>query len=168
MQPMERATTVAEEATIVDATSHAAADTLPRLFDGDYQTVWVSGTPQKGDEFVAVLLREARMTSGVRLALGGYLSEFPRRIAIDVSADGKEWVEAWTGDGAVTAVEAAFHDPKHVEMVIAFAPRLAQHVRVRQTGQSSDVWALAELRVLVQPWNNQPVAPKPSPEGARD
>jgi hypothetical protein len=159
MQPMEHASMAppaAEEAAITEMTSHAGADTLSRLFDADYQTAWITDTPQKGDEFISVVLREARMISGVRLALGGYLSEFPRGIAIDVSLDGKQWAEAWTGDGALTAVEAALQDQKNVEMVIAFEPRRANYVRVRQTGQSADVWALAELRILAEPTTPRP------------
>lgn len=132
------------------AASQVGASALRLLVDGDYRTAWKLGL-QQGGERIYLSLQEPRSVSGVRLALGAEIRSFPREIAIDVSLDGHRWTPVHTADGAVAALEAALQDPRHIDMEFAFEPRLANHIRVRQTGQSVDEWAVAELRVLAQP-----------------
>ena len=153
-QPPEGAPATArrsEEVKVAALAAHASTEELPLVTDGDYRTAWISRHPQSGTEFMSVTLAEPRAVSGMRLALGGRVMSFARHIAIDVSADGENWSAVWSGDGAVAALAAALRDPKHIEMVFAFEPQRARQVRIRQTGQSSDWWAVTELRVLAEP-----------------
>lgn len=95
-----------------------------------------------------VNLAEQTPITGVRLSSGRFASFFARRIAIDLSANGADWTNIAEVDGGTATLEAALRDQKHVDVVIQFESHPARHVRIRQTGRSSDAWAVAELRVL--------------------
>ena len=142
---------LSEEVAVVALASHSGPVDLRFITDGDHQTAWISRTPQRGTEFISLELGELRAVNGLRLALGGHVLSFARRLAIDVSLDGESWSPIWSGDGAVAAFEAALRDQKHIEMVFSFEPQRARHVRIRQTGQSSEWWAVTEIGVLAEP-----------------
>lgn len=125
----------------------------PRLMsDDDLRTAWLTGTPQTGTEMITLSLSEARAIAGVRMALGPHVGAFARQIAVDVSEDGQQWETVATADGATAAFEAALLDPKVVPMTIRFEPRRGRYVRIRQTGRSRADLAVAELHVLVRPF----------------
>ena len=132
---------------IAGATAHPTTEGLPWILDDDWETAWTS-EPQRGDEYIVVKLREETSVSCVGLSLGRHVAEFPRRLEIDVSIDGEQWSQVWAGDGAVVAVEAALRDSRNVEMLAPFAPQRAGYVRIRQTGLSTDGWAVTRLRIL--------------------
>jgi hypothetical protein len=121
----------------------------PALMDGDPRTAWHSGQSQTGSEVITLTLAEARAVSGVLITIGPHVASFARLIAIDVSVDGKHWETAATAMGGTAALEAALRNPGLVEVTIRFEPRQARHVRIRQTGQAPDEWAVGEVRVLV-------------------
>ncbi len=155
-QPLESVpamTSQSEEIAVAAVASRSNPEELQLLTDGDHRTAWTTRGPQRGNEFVSVELVEPRAVNGLRLALGGHVASFPRGVAIDVSVDGMNWSPAWSGNGAVAALAAAIRDQKQIEMVFPFDPRRARYVRIRQTGQSSDWWAVTELRVLAEPVN---------------
>ncbi|HEX6163602.1 MAG TPA: discoidin domain-containing protein [Vicinamibacterales bacterium] len=121
---------------------------IPSLIDDDYDTAWQSGAPQGGGETLVIQLAEMTRISGVRLSSGRFITSFARGIGVEISADGVNWEKVAAVDGAMAALDAALRDQRHVHVTIPFEPRPAQHVRVTQTGQSSDAWAVAEVRVL--------------------
>jgi hypothetical protein len=127
---------------------HASAQGLA---DHDLQTAWASGSAQTGAEVITLTLEQSRMIAGVRIDSGPHATAFARTIAIDTSADGRQWDTVVTADGAALAMEAALRDSRRMSVVLTFAPRAATRVRIRQLGQATDEWVVAELRVLAEP-----------------
>lgn len=117
--------------------------------DGNLATRWVCG-PQSGKEwFVADLGAVSDRVSAIRYTMGESYREFPRVLVVDTSVDGQVWEPAWDGDVIAATIEGALLDPLTAPTTVPFAPRPARYVRLRQTGQDSDVvWAMPELEVL--------------------
>jgi hypothetical protein len=125
-----------------------AGDRVTLMSDGDRHTAWMTPTQQGGEEFVADL-GAPREVRGVTLGLGAFPGGFPRHLTVLTSSDGAHWSDAWSGNVAAPSLQAALADQRDVPVDIPFSPRPARYVRVRQTGQSPSVWAVAEFRVLV-------------------
>jgi hypothetical protein len=114
--------------------NRAAAD-VGRLTDGDRWTSWVAPAPQQGSEEVTIDLGSERAVRAVRLALGSRRAlEFPRRLVVETSMDGREWAPAWDGPTAAPALMAALADQRLVPLTIDIGGRVARWLRLRQTG----------------------------------
>jgi hypothetical protein len=124
------------------------ADRLELVSDDDRLTRWMTPTQQGVEAFTADLgqLRDVR---GIVLEMGPWAGAFPRRVSVLTSATGTEWADAWEGDVAALALQAALSNQRDVPIHVPFSPRSARYVRVRQLGWSSLPWAVAEFRVLV-------------------
>jgi len=130
------------------ATTPPAAD-VRRLTDGDRWTSWVAPAPQQGTEEVTIDLGSAQTVRAVRLALGPRILEFPRRLVVEASMDGREWTRAWEGPTAAPAFMAALSDQRLVPLTIDIGDRMARYLRLRQTGRDDSYpWSIAELEVL--------------------
>jgi hypothetical protein len=127
-------------------TADSNAHDLARLADRDHETAWMGAGPQRGVEQFTVDLGEVVTVDGITLAQGRI--EFPRAIAVDVSTDNATWAEVWQGETASKTLSAAIHDPRHITMHLPFAAQNARYVRVRQLGQSTVPWAVAEFQVF--------------------
>lgn len=123
-------------------------ETLASMLDGRRDTVWFTGQPQDGTEFFVADLGEPAEIEAVVVGQGASWVDFPRALAIDVSADGVEWLEVWRGDTATMTIAAAISDPREVRMTFDVGPRRARYVRVRQVGQTWFAWGVAEFRVF--------------------
>ena len=117
--------------------------------DEDLRTAWLTATPQTGTEVMTLELTQARAVAGIEMRLGPHVGAYARRLAVDVSSDGRDWRTVATASGAAAAFEAALRDAGVIAVTIRFAPQHASHVRIRQTGRSKADWAVAEVRVLV-------------------
>ena len=148
--PTPAAHTEPESALLMEAgRASVADDQLGLVSDGDRHTAWMTPTQQRLEEFIADLGRP-REVRGVILAMGAFPGGFPRSLAVQTSADGTEWLDAWSGDVAAPSLQAAIADQRDVPITLPFNPRSARYVRVRQVGRSSSVWAVAEFRALVK------------------
>jgi hypothetical protein len=134
--------------TMKNGRASVAADGVPLMSDGDRHTAWMAPTQEHVEEFIADL-GAAREVRGVTLSLGPFPGGFPRDLSVLTSADGAQWSEAWSGAGAAPTLQAAIANQREVPLSLTFSPRTARYVRVRQTGHSSSVWAVAEFRALV-------------------
>jgi hypothetical protein len=128
-------------------TSDSNASNLDHMSDGDRRTVWATPAPQRGNEQIVADLGSEHDVNGVVLALGPWTWAFPRVIVVASSTDGVEWTQAWRGETAAHSLAAAIDDPLDVRVPFAFGQRRARYVRISQTGESSDEWAVAELSV---------------------
>jgi hypothetical protein len=85
----------------------------------------------------------------VTLAIGPYLRDFPRELAIEVSEDLQTWTIPWSGRSGAKAVAAAVRDPRMVPLTFGFAPVPARWIRLRQLGTDPTFhWSIAELTVF--------------------
>ena len=132
--------------------THEPVASLQDVSDDDYRTAWSSEMSQNGTEMIALALREPRAMTGIEVSVGMHIGAYARELVVEVSDDGRLWRPVATAKGSTAAFEAAIRDPKRIPITIRFAPTRGSHVRIRQTGKSRAHWAVAELRVLVRPF----------------
>ncbi len=118
------------------------------MVDGNLFTWWSTPGEQHGGESFTADLEQVFLIAGITLGMGGGATAFPRELAVDVSLDGPEWIEAWRGETAAETIAAAIDDPTGATVSFPFAAQRARHVRLRQLGQSIQPWVVAEFRVV--------------------
>jgi F5/8 type C domain-containing protein len=117
------------------------------MTDGDLETRWDTG-PQTGKEQVIVDLGMVRTATAVVMSLGPFANDFPRDLQVQVSTDGRSWIETWRGSVTTRTFVAAVRDPKRVPIVISLGQQPARYIRLRQHGvEPTYYWSIAELSV---------------------
>jgi hypothetical protein len=115
--------------------------------DGSLRTRWSGGAQEKPAEAIIELEQPDRVGQVV-IPLGGYVTDFPARLEIDVSRDGVEWQAAWSGSTALQAYFAALRHPREMPLVFELNKDSVRFIRLRQTGTGKHDWSIPELRVL--------------------
>lgn len=122
-----------------------------RMTDRIGATLWSTGHPQRGDEWVQVDLGAVVPVALVRWLPGTY-QEVPRGVRLDVSRDGTAWRTVvdlpeyvgplyWSAGKPMARVRSG-----RVELRVAPTP--ARHLRIRQTGRGARwAWTIRELYV---------------------
>lgn len=119
-----------------------------RLIDHDPGTRWDTAEAQRGGETLTIDLGRPLEVRGLELQLGSQVTDFPRQLRIETSADGTAWAEAWSGGGALPTVSAGLDAPRTVPLWFGFAPVSARYLRVTQTGTDETYyWSIEELAV---------------------
>jgi hypothetical protein len=122
------------------------------MIDGRVETEW-GDNPQRPDQWAEIDLGVVRAVGGLSHGLGEYARDFPRRLAIDLSADRRAWETVWEGPTAALAFRAAALHPREATLRFAFRAHPARFVRLRQLAKHVNMWRIAELQV------HAPVAP---------
>jgi hypothetical protein len=120
--------------------------TATAAIDGRLDTAWTDG-PQNPDQWLRVELDGEWEVAGVTLVQPAYAQDYPRRLAIDLSPDGRSWTTAWEGSTMVPAFRGVLANPREVPVSVAFPPAAARHVRLRQLARHPYRWFVAEVRV---------------------
>ena len=118
-----------------------------RALDGDLRTRWSGGVQQQSADAI-IELEQPTYVRQVVLDLGGFVTDFPARLQIDVSRDGAVWEPAWTGSTALHAYYGAIRHPREMPLVFALNRDAVRFIRLRQTGFGTHDWSVAELHVL--------------------
>jgi hypothetical protein len=120
------------------------------ISDGDIMTRWHAGRAQQPGDSLTIDLGASRQVNGAEMLIGGFVADFPRAMRIEISLDGQEWKEAWSGGTALMAFSAAVEKPLEMRLPFPFEPsRAARYVRFTQTGdEETYYWSIAELRIL--------------------
>jgi hypothetical protein len=122
---------------------------LAAMGDDDRITRWHTQGPQSPGNEVTLDLGEVRRASAVETEIGGYILDFPRALTIEVSVDGAQWDQVWSGGTALTTFSAALEYPLDVPLRFPFEARPARYVRLRQTGRDDTFyWSISRLRVF--------------------
>jgi hypothetical protein len=116
------------------------------MHDGRDDTSWADH-PQRPDAWVSIDLGRPREVAGLTHALGTHLLAFPRRLAIDVSFDGRSWETAYDGPTFAQTFLGFVRSPRSGALQFGFAPRQARYVRLRQLATSTSEWRVTELTV---------------------
>jgi hypothetical protein len=119
----------------------------PRAIDGDLTTRW-SGGVQKSSADFTIELAEPTFVRQLVTDLGGFWTDFPMRLRIDVSGDGAAWTQVYLGDTALHAYYAAVRHPKQVPVVYPIGRDGVRFIRLTQLGWGTHDWSIAEVRVL--------------------
>jgi hypothetical protein len=127
----------------------AGREGIARMMDGNLQTEWNSQRVQAGGEFVMIDLGADRFVSAVRLAQGPFVSDYPRRLAVECAADGGEWTPCWSGSIAGRLLRNLIVDPATAAASIPIDRDHVRRLRLTQTVVDPlNGWSIAELSVL--------------------
>jgi hypothetical protein len=118
-----------------------------RALDGDLRTRWSGGLQQQSPE-ATIELQQPGHVGQVVIELGGFVTDFPARLQIDVSADGVVWEHAWNGPTALHAYYGAIRHPREVPLVFALNRDAVRFIRLRQAGFGAHDWSIPELYVV--------------------
>jgi hypothetical protein len=124
-------------------------DVIANMLDGKRVTRWSTAGPQRPGDQVDIDLGAVKRVQGVETQLAGYVSDFPRELAIELSEDGVSWKPVWSGSSAFIAYLAALDDPLNVPLRFAFEATPARFVRLRQLSKDDIFyWTITELKVV--------------------
>ena len=118
-----------------------------RALDGDLRTRWSGGLQQQSAD-ATIELEQPSHVGQVVIDLGGFVTDFPARLQIDVSADGVAWQPAWTGSAALHAYYGAIRHPREMPLVFPLNRDGVRFIRLRQVGFGAHDWSVPELHVL--------------------
>ncbi len=118
-----------------------------RALDGNLLTRWSGGVQQQTAD-ATIDLGAPTYVGQVVIELGGFVTDFPARLQIEVSADSRAWEVAWVGDTALHAYFGAIRDPRRMPLVFALNRDGLRFIRLRQTGFGTHDWSIPELKVL--------------------
>jgi hypothetical protein len=76
------------------------------------------------------------------------MPEFPKRLQIDVSADGTAWEPVWAGDVLLQAYYGALDHPREIPLVFTVNRDAVRFVRLHQTEPGKYGWSIPELHLL--------------------
>ena len=138
------------------ATSSHASDRLPRAFDGDIDTRWISGAHQSGDEWIDLAFDHPRDVARLRiLTADRSVGDYPRELLVEAL----EEVDAGAGTGRPRTLykgsvveqlaRGLIDDPLHGPIDIQLPPNRATHLRLRQVGRTRVwFWSIDELFIF--------------------
>jgi len=118
-----------------------------RAIDGNLKTRW-SGGPQQASADFTVEIADPGYVNQVVIDLGEFLTDFPMRLRLDVSPDGRQWETVSSGDTALNAYYAALRHPRQVPVVYPIARDHVRFIHLTQVGWGKHDWSIPELRVL--------------------
>ena len=119
-----------------------------RALDGNRETRWDTGGRQQPGATLTLDLGAAQPVGAVVIELGPSVHDFPRILAVEISADGLTWSETFHGPIASPAVMAAVRHPLTVPLDFPLGGGTARFVRLTQLGEDQTFyWSVAELGV---------------------
>jgi hypothetical protein len=134
---------------IASVSANVGPDGVSRLLDGDPYSAWNSRRVQTGGEEVAIDLGAEHFVAVVRLAMGPFIVDFPRRLAVECAGDGGDWHPCWSGSAAGLALRAVLEDSRTAPLTIPIGHDRVRRLRLRQTAADPmNGWSIGELAVL--------------------
>lgn len=136
-------------ASSIRATASRQDDRLAALFDGDVDSRWLSGVPQRGDEWVQLDLGAPRDVRVLRLRTGvRSFGDYPRDLSVE-SIEGETTRTLFRGSPLPHFVRGLLADPDYPWIDIVLPENHARTLRLRQLGTSRTFfWSIHELRLL--------------------
>ena len=126
------------------------AGALGAAVDGQPATRWLSGTPQDGTEWIRVDFDRPRRPAFLRLVMDWRsFGDYPRRLAVEGSADGQAFATLWTGS-VLTPLAASLIQPPVTPGIDLPLPGVeVSALRLRQTGRTPRqwYWSVHEIRI---------------------
>lgn len=118
----------------------------PRAIDGDLHSRWSGGVQQSAADFTIELAQPSRVGQVV-VDLGVFWTDFPARLEITVSPDGRTWERVFLDSGAPAAYYGALRAPKVIPLVFPVGRDNVRVIKLRQLGWSKHDWSIAEVHV---------------------
>ena len=135
------------------STSHSP-DELIYAFDGDTETRWLSGHPQRGNEEITIQLDQPTDVSHLRLTVGRLsFGDYARHLIIESTADGRTWETLHSGRGFERLLLGAVPVDGVSFMDLPLPPNTSRLIRLRQTGSTPMFyWSFHEVEL----WEREP------------
>jgi hypothetical protein len=122
--------------------------TAPLAIDGRMTTRWWTGDETDVPVELTIELESPGRVGQVVMALGQFMTDFPVRLQIDVSADGAAWETAWADRPALNAYYGAVRHPRELPVVLPVNRDNVRFIRLRQLETGKFNWSILELQVL--------------------
>ena len=119
----------------------------PLAIDGNLKTRWSGGVQKNAADFTIELESPGRVNQLV-IALGEFMTDFPMKLRLEVSADGATWDVVHFGDTALHGYYAAVRHPKEVPVVYPIGRDNVRFIRLTQLGWGTHDWSIPEVQVL--------------------
>jgi hypothetical protein len=132
---------------IVSLSTFPSPPHAERALDGQLDTRWSGGVQQQSAD-ATIDLGEVTRVGQIVIDLGGFVTDFPNKLRIEVSADARSWDVAWTGSTALHAYYGAIRHPREVPLVFTLNRGGVRYIRLTQVGFGTHDWSIAELHVL--------------------
>jgi hypothetical protein len=116
--------------------------------DGKMTTRWWTDDEIDVPAEITIELHSPARVGQVVMAIGAFMTDFPKRMQIDVSADGVAWETAWTGSPALIAYYGAVRHPRELPVVLPLNRDNVRFIRLRQMETGKFNWSILELQVL--------------------
>ena len=138
-----------ERLTVVRAAASENEELVDYAIDGDHGPRWTTG-PQAPEQWLRLELDGAGTVAGVVL-WGSLGMEFPRRLRVETSRDGRAWETVWQGRTELAVLRGALRDAR-APLAATFTGVPARYVRLRQMGRDpSFAWSVTEVDVHAPP-----------------
>ena len=116
--------------------------------DGKMSTRWWTfDEVDRPAEFTIELESPARVAQVV-MFLGLFATDFPRRLQVEVSADGVAWETTWVDSTGLNAYYGAVRHPRELPVVLPLNRDNVRFIRLRRLESAKLNWTILELQVL--------------------
>ena len=131
------------------STSHQEAR-WPRAVDRDRGTRWLSGSRQRGDEWIKVNFDGSHDVGLLRIGLGERsLNDYPRRLVIEtIDAQGEVQQRLYRGGVVPHLLQGLVRDRRWVDVDIRLPTNTTRTLKIRQTGRTRTwYWSIHEFSI---------------------
>jgi F5/8 type C domain len=117
-----------------------------RAIDGNLKTRWSGGRQEQSAGFTVELTAPTHVHQLV-LSLAEFITDYPRRLRVDVSSDGSRWNTVFLDDTVLLAYYGGIRHPREVPIVVPIDRDNVRWIRLAQLGSAKNDWSIAELQV---------------------
>jgi F5/8 type C domain-containing protein len=136
---------------IVSGSANAGHFELRAVTDGDPSTRWSTNRFQRGDEQLLLQLDRVRRVSGVILSMGAIAEDYPRRLRIETSVDGRTWSVGWDESPAGLAFSAILRNALNARLSFRIPDAESRYVRLRQLDADNQFfWGMSDVTIVGQ------------------
>jgi hypothetical protein len=136
---------------ITSASGSDGPAVLRVLTDRNPRTWWTTLHAQRVDDALTLELGRKARPCAVIVSVGEFRTSYPRKLVVETSESGAEWLTVATERTAGLTMRGALTDPKTVPMVIGLAPSTARFVRLRLDESHPSVpWMVTDVAIRVE------------------
>jgi hypothetical protein len=131
------------------ATASHSIGLLPRAFDGDPDSRWLTGLHQSGDEWIDVVFSRPREVARITIVTTTRsLSDYPRELVIEGSDGSDTFAPLFHGSVVVPLGQGLARDSRRGPIDILLPPNQIRRLRLRQLGATRTwFWSVDELEL---------------------
>ena len=131
------------------ASTSKAQERLNLAFDGNYDTRWLSGAPQRGDEWIELRFRKPTDIAHLRLWMHKRsFGDYPRQLLVEGTSDGTTYTELHQGRGFPRLLLGMINHSNFIPIDVSLSPNASHALRLRQIGTTKTFyWSIHEIEL---------------------